>query len=543
MWAVSDLLARADFAIKAGNRDLAFHLYSMIVDQYPNQGEAFYRLSILEIERCSFQHAYMHADLAAQLEPNNPRFKSQKERVKFELARLGQALESDTKASTFYDGRLETPDGFLNLKAVDLPGGVPDRVKIGGPTVYGLGVEPEDYGSAIGDFMRRHPEYGDRCSICVLSKDAVGFADKLRRDIGAQVEVVFIDEANWSFEIAPKVLRLDDAGQTTSRVMFVHLEQQNDVFHIPAYIAVKTQFLVNSHLDAMVILNRTLPTKRLSDAVNPYACIFVAGPFSGTERFVNGLYYLARKAGRAAEVRPDLTLRRHMITHELGENRQPNTPYPRSWVPPEVVPQTEEFLRDLEFFSMGTLREIYPIQFMEAVPYLDIVGIIRDPRDVVMSYANTTIRIYPHQFPEPEGAANPEVLARAAAPFIERHFADICDHFVRMSNSQRCFTVRFESMQDDAMMVFARVLKWLDWGYRYKVDDIAHAAYLGTFFHQSGGTRRRGDGKEITQGATSHLWSGTSRKWERLPKSIRDLMKERGGSKLIELGYATDMDW
>lgn len=177
------------------------------------------------------------------------------------------------------------------------------------------------------------------------------------------------------------------------------------------------------------------------------------------------------------------------------------------------------------------------------------VVLIRDPRDIINTFYWYSWKDYNF---DPNHLLN---IIRGLMNSTRIDFTnlwpsakELCQMQLWAQQSSNCIPIYFEDMHKsdlDALKKLMGDLGLYPHPFGMSEEDFQRAVFLGSFKHQTAGTRQRGkenSGKQLK--FISSCRKGTVGDWRSsfTPEAC-DLFKELAGEELIQLGYENSLDW
>lgn len=280
---------------------------------------------------------------------------------------------------------------------------------------------------------------------------------------------------------------------------------------------------------------------------NPKPMVVFAFPCAGTNRFIFGFEYLLEKINVPATWFSPFLRNLHVITDRIRNGQE--IPY--------ISESTDAIFwraRALDQHNCLIVHEWVDLEKLTSLN-IDIVVLMRDPRDIINSY-------YWHTLPEATGS-HEEHLKKIIRGYVrtyegERAYAfrwpdagHLCNIYREAMNRSNVHIIRFEDMDDYDGASFRELFNSLGQAENpispLSKKDYDWASYLGSFEHQTGGKRARGEDHNSRPGgehSSISIRKGVSGDWMRsfTPTTVA-LFKELTGDALVELGYETDTNW
>lgn len=211
-------------------------------------------------------------------------------------------------------------------------------------------------------------------------------------------------------------------------------------------------------------------------------------------------------------------------------------------------------------YDFAELHRYLPIQSFAEYHDLQIIVLMRDPRDIIVSYYH--FLVYGQQGAKLPDQFHPDAFKEERfLQILEGHsdlnFGDIytdwpgleviMDYFLTALHSPNMYVIRFEELHQDPLQAYWKLLKWLKLArdpLKPLNDEILNQfIYLGTFEHQSKGQLKRGQ-NNLSSLKTNACRKGIMGDWKNhFTPAITKCFKELAGQHLIQLDYEQNMDW
>ncbi len=276
-------------------------------------------------------------------------------------------------------------------------------------------------------------------------------------------------------------------------------------------------------------------------------CVF---PCAGMMRFFPCMVEILRRLGRDNHHYSPLVRNFKHISRGKTES---------GYAPPDAEIENQCFyyhFKSHDYFQCTSIHEWIDLRrFMDLD--CNIVVLMRDPRDIINSYF-WHLRGDDVNYTQ---ADEKELILRLIKGDTRFFWTDepyainwpnaknLVDTYLAAQEASNMHVIRFEDLHSDEVSAYRNLLKSLKL-YPHPFADFSDEtlkkiAYLGSFEHQTGGRRKRGeDNKSRLANTGSSCRKGVVGDWRSsFTLEAVELFKELAGDGLVKLGYEKDNNW
>lgn len=223
-------------------------------------------------------------------------------------------------------------------------------------------------------------------------------------------------------------------------------------------------------------------------------------------------------------------------------------------------------IKAMDFYEYCTVHDFFALDALDDFKDINVVVHLRDPRDVVASYYH---RLFGKASDVSDGLFIGEqdeklkeerllmILGGGVFQHYDNYFLiwpsirDMVANLVSVQRFSHMRYLRFEEVHAKPRESFRELMRWLDYD-RNPLFDITdnlldEAIELGSFEHQTRGTRKRGENHNhvyMKDGLQTSCRKGVTGDWKNhFTPAVKARFKEMAGEGLIQLGYEKDMNW
>lgn len=514
---------------------VAGKILTTVIKEYPQLAEAFELLGDLFFATNSFDLASGAYQSAIRISPDNSNYASKlassqlrlEAQAEFQL-KLEAELEAQKSETVDFSQlstgtprpRRESPFDYethcLDLAQADYVNGLLELIDAkpwleGGITIYATG----DKGPDILQMFADSP-LAPKLDILILEPEQ------------------FHKSGNAKFRRSVEGLKID------SNILAIHVDEADSIESILKRLSIESPFFgADSYLNReieIVFLNYTGKEKNVSEFANLNATLLVTVPRCGSGLFLAPFMRMASIAGRQYKSLSTDVARRIAIFNKLLKNTvdAPNDdPY---------LPELEQFniqsIIGLNFCDIGDLHQPCRVGGFSKIPYLDILVLMRDPRDVAVSAAIS--QIYVNNLETTKETIEAEIAVK-----IDSYLPAVLATFAEAKNLENCYLVRFENMISDRRAELKNIISWLDWKPVITKKEFEDAIALIETKHLQNLKAAQGEGdNQVTWIGNKNFRKGAVGDWKgHFTDRLKDQLKSTGGQALIDLGYAENFDW
>jgi len=371
-------------------------------------------------------------------------------------------------------------------------------------------------------------ESGKTPAAMTFSGDGIELIDKVLANDGKLD--LFIDPLYVDLPHENHIRPMDLRSQPTSPHLVVTTKPER-------YKAVYKDLVLNNKVENNIIFpyyqTGEFPAEDFSDGTP--ALIYMPA-FAGAGRLGPTIQDLARKLGRTE---------RHF--REANNN---SVLLDQHWDKGQELPTKlrHDNLRGaclfIHYYEYSIAHFPYNMELLADLTWIKFLALIRDPRDMINSFVFRAMGGAP-------GTEYEEIALRAldgcmlgASPVWLFHWPslrDLLDSFLAVAHNEHMRFIRFEDIHADPKTAYRDALQWLGWlpdpFAELDEESLEKSIYLGSFQHQTGGKRRRGEEQRervLGQSCRKGVVGDWKNHWS---KRLNDRYLEIAGDSLAVLGY------
>lgn len=285
-------------------------------------------------------------------------------------------------------------------------------------------------------------------------------------------------------------------------------------------------------------------------------------PCAGTNRFWPPLHWIFERLGKRIKAIDGLIRNcRYNYFASLSDSGLPTQN--------DVDAYCREQIKYLDFDDVVCVHDPLSVAGLIDRPDLKIVILLRDPRDIIVSYY---YRLFDGRYRQNEKRVEPKEdenshrragLMRIMKGGVLQHspnyfliwpsVREMVSNFVDAIRFKQAFAVRFEDLHRDALETYRAVLNWLGiepkslFGLDLPDALLQKVVTLGSFEHQTAGQIRRGEDRSVVfmrNGVQTSCRKGIPGEWRtHFDPIVKEHFKSETGNGLVELGYEPDNNW
>ncbi len=272
---------------------------------------------------------------------------------------------------------------------------------------------------------------------------------------------------------------------------------------------------------------------------NPFPTYFITTSKAGSGFAGPSVRALAAKCNRRVKFL-DIVNQQHfrLIRNIRNENEKGFAQFHYDLAKPEITEIQSSFLLSASYYDFFKSHQVPAARFADDIPFADIIVLMRDPRDMVVSHTHYMAAASGFQM-------SGDRMKEYCRDLIENDVSLLAKEFVQYMARPNVFVVRYEDIWHDAFATYCGLLSWLGWGNALTRQDMKEIVEAGDFSKQAGGRFNRGEREKFIK--TEKGWSlrkGIIGDWRNFfCDELKNISKQAMGDELIALGYEKSPDW
>jgi hypothetical protein len=407
--------------------------------------------------------------------------------------------------------------------------------------VLTLNLSPDEYVDGLINLIKEHPELEGGISVYAAGYNGATVLQTFEESsLSSQLEVLILEPDEFANHSHKNYRRSVENINIDSKIFAIHVNELETVDILIRRFAMESPFFgVDTKLNKdiqFVFLNQSGSEKNISEFNNLNATLLVTVPRCGSGLFLPPFNHVAALNGRRyLSLSLNSARRRAIFSHTSKIKIDLSEDFP-------MLQPLERFniqsIIGLNFCEVGDLHMPCRVSQFGNIPFLDIIVLARDPRDVAVSAAMS--QIYHKNL-----ATTKEIIESEIEDRIENYLPGVMATFSDALEMENSYVVRYENMLADRHGEFKKILTWLGWVPRISEEEFDAAISLtDTTALQSIKAAQGGDDNEVTWVNGKRFRKGVAGDWENhFTDRLKDKLKKMGGQTLIELGYVENNDW